>query len=118
MAVPGIVHLVTAVDSLTSYGLLKTFYLFYATLLSSIVLYRLSPWHPLAQYPGPILCKISKLYWALITQTGQQHKLLGALHERYGEIVRIGPNEVSISDTACVEPLMGPLGLPKGQCEF
>jgi len=56
----------------------------------SISLYRLSPWHPIAQYPGPLLCKISKIYWALVTRDGQQHKLLAVLHRQYGEIVRIG----------------------------
>ncbi|KAF9443751.1 cytochrome P450 [Macrolepiota fuliginosa MF-IS2] len=97
------------------YGLSRTFLVFNSTLASSIVLYRLSPWHPLARYPGPTLCKMSKLYWALTTRSGQQYKLLAALHEQYGEIVRIGPNEVSIANAACIEPLMGPSGLSKGQ---
>lgn len=64
--------------------------IFYVSLITSIVIYRLSPWHPLARYPGPLLCRISKLYWAILTQNGRQYEMLGELHKKYGDIVRIG----------------------------
>ena len=35
----------------------KVFSLFWSTLATSILVYRVSPWHPLAKYPGPFLCK-------------------------------------------------------------
>ncbi|KAF9443752.1 cytochrome P450 [Macrolepiota fuliginosa MF-IS2] len=99
----------------TILGCLMSLIHFHATLILSILLHRLSPWHPLAQYPGPVLCKVSKIYWAIITRSGQQHKLLVTLHERYGDIVRIGPNEVSIINPSAIDPLMGSSGQPKGQ---
>lgn len=46
--------------------LLQTFAIFHTTLISSIVLYRLSPFHPLAKYPGPVLAKISKLWFVSV----------------------------------------------------
>jgi len=46
--------------------LVRTFAIFHTTLISSIVLYRLSPFHPLAKYPGPALAKISKLWFVSI----------------------------------------------------
>ncbi|RDX41687.1 high nitrogen upregulated cytochrome P450 monooxygenase 2 [Lentinus brumalis] len=85
-----------------------------ATLATSVVLYRLSPLHPLARYPGPIGCRISKLYMGVVCIPGYQHKYIKALHERYGDVVRIGPNELSIRDASLVNPLMGSSGLPKG----
>jgi hypothetical protein len=52
--------------------------------------YRLSPFHPLANYPGPILAKSSKLWGAYLGATGDQHRCLKRLHDRYGDVVRIG----------------------------
>ncbi|KAG5723776.1 hypothetical protein E4T56_gene15344, partial [Termitomyces sp. T112] len=44
-----------------------TFATFWATLGASIVVYRLSPFHPLAKYPGPLLCRVSKMYMAFLS---------------------------------------------------
>ena len=46
--------------------LLRTYAIFHTSLISSVVLYRLSPFHPLAKYPGPILAKISKLWFVSV----------------------------------------------------
>jgi hypothetical protein len=43
--------------------LLGTIGIYVASLVTSVVIYRLSPLHPLANYPGPVLCKISR-FWA------------------------------------------------------
>ncbi|KAL6308816.1 high nitrogen upregulated cytochrome P450 monooxygenase 2 [Sparassis latifolia] len=90
-----------------------SFSVYYATIVLSVVIYRLSPFHPLARYPGPLLLKISKFPMGWVTFQGRTHTHGRALHKRYGDIVRIGPNEVSIRDTAAVVPLMGSLGLPR-----
>ncbi|KAL4246840.1 Cytochrome P450 superfamily protein [Abortiporus biennis] len=92
-----------------------TFALFYFTLLLAILFYRLSPFHPLSGYPGPRVCKASKIRFALKARTGHQHLYLQCLHDTYGDIVRIGPNEISIRDAAAIHPLMGTTGVPKGQ---
>ncbi|KAF7327427.1 hypothetical protein MKEN_00320500 [Mycena kentingensis (nom. inval.)] len=91
-----------------------TFVVYYASLATSVVVYRLSPWHPLAQYPGPILCKVSKLWFASIAMRGKQHLYYYELHQRYGDVVRIGPNELSFRDVNAVQPMMGSRGMPKG----
>ena len=46
--------------------LLRTYAIFHATLVLSIVLYRLSPFHPLARYPGPVVTNISKLWFVSV----------------------------------------------------
>jgi hypothetical protein len=90
LGVPTCIHALFNNDSGGIVRFLKTLLRFYATLGSSILLYRLSPWHPIARYPGPLLCKASKVYWAIISRDGNQHKRLAALHGIYGDIVRIG----------------------------
>ncbi len=63
--------------------------------------YRLSPFHPLAKYPGPLLAKTSKWWAAYLSGTGDQHRYIKRLHDRYGDVVRIGwylhrPFEISL----------------------
>ncbi|KAI0065823.1 high nitrogen upregulated cytochrome P450 monooxygenase 2 [Artomyces pyxidatus] len=95
-------------------GLLVAFTAYGTAILSFTLIYRLSPFHPLAQYPGPIPARISKWWSAYICAQGQQHLYYKALHERYGDVVRVGPNELSIRDSAAVQPVLGPGGLSKG----
>lgn len=57
----------------------------------SITVYRLSPWHPLAKFPGPTLARISKWFMVhRILVKGGRHTMLRELHERHGPYVRIG----------------------------
>ncbi|KAF8182934.1 cytochrome P450 [Pholiota molesta] len=69
---------------------LYSYSIFILTLLSSIIAYRTSPFHPLSQYPGPAICKISKLWTAFIAYRGRGHQYHQALHAIYGPIVRVG----------------------------
>ncbi|KAF9049551.1 cytochrome P450 [Hymenopellis radicata] len=78
---------------------------FVGGLSTSIVLYRLSPWHPLAQYPGPTFGKITKWYMAFWIAKGNRHLKLQELHRAYGPWIRIGPNELSVDDPAAIRPI-------------
>ena len=69
---------------------------FWMSLLASICVYRLSPWHPLAKYPGPILCKLSKFRLAYLCARGKQHVVYQTLHEIYGDVVRVGEPSFSL----------------------
>jgi hypothetical protein len=55
------------------------------------VAYRLSPFHPLAKYPGPVIAKTSK-WWAAyyVSSRGDLHRYYKRLHDRYGDVVRTG----------------------------
>nr|BED42935.1 cytochrome P450 monooxygenase [Trametes versicolor] len=88
--------------------------LFYSTLLTSVVLYRLSPFHPLARYPGPLPCKLTKFWMARIGLNGDQHTYMKELHDLYGDVVRTGPNELSFRDPSILSAMLGPSGVPKG----
>lgn len=52
---------------------------------------------PLHKYPGPLLASATRLWKLLSTATTRTHLDHIALHRRYGPIVRIAPNEVSLS---------------------
>jgi hypothetical protein len=71
-------------------ALLSGFVLHYTLLLVYIAIYRLSPFHPLAQYPGPVLPKLSKWYTTYICYNGKLHLWYQSLHNQYGDIVRVG----------------------------
>ncbi|KAJ3998702.1 cytochrome P450 [Lentinula boryana] len=94
---------------------LFTYGAFYASLLSSIVLYRLSPFHPLAKVPGPMMHKVSKLWSVWICWQGRQHTEFKVMHDKYGPVVRTGPNEISVVDPSAVNDVLGAGGLPKGK---
>jgi hypothetical protein len=91
LILPGILALLPAEEPksiLTS--LLFSYSLYYSGLLLSITTYRISPVHPLAKYPGPWACKISKLWLVYITYHGRLHLYFKDLHDEYGPIVRVG----------------------------
>ena len=54
--------------------------------------------HPLNKYPGPVLCKFSRIPIARSTWNGEEHSWRYNLHVKYGSIVRISPNALSFSD--------------------
>lgn len=60
------------------------------SLLLTTVAYRISPFHPLAKFPGPVLCKVTGLYLAYISFTGKRHSFLDRQHAIYGRFVRAG----------------------------
>ena len=68
----------------------KVFSLFWSTIATSILVYRISPWHPLAKYPGPLICKLTKFHFAYLALGGKQFLYYCELHRKYGDVVRIG----------------------------
>ncbi|KAF2759886.1 cytochrome P450 monooxygenase-like protein [Pseudovirgaria hyperparasitica] len=67
----------------------------FLALYSSIVVYRVF-FHPLRRYPGPILARITNFWHVYKCLDAKNHLLLEKLHEQYGPIVRVGPQELSI----------------------
>ncbi|OTB13279.1 hypothetical protein K445DRAFT_76519 [Daldinia sp. EC12] len=69
------------------------------------LLYNLSPLHPLSHIPGPRLARASYLpefYYDLI-KIGRYTKRIQEMHEEYGPIVRISPNEIHCNDIKFVD---------------
>lgn len=63
--------------------------------------------HPLAKVPGPYLASLTKLWLAYKTWQGQIHKVHLALHQKYGPIVRIAPNELSFYSLNALKSIYG-----------
>ncbi|KAH9914219.1 cytochrome P450 [Fomitopsis serialis] len=69
------------------------------------VLYRISPFHPLAAFPGPLINKVTALKLAHIVWSGKRYLIIKDLHERYGSFVRTGPTTLSISSPNAIMPV-------------
>ncbi|PGH15628.1 hypothetical protein AJ80_05493 [Polytolypa hystricis UAMH7299] len=77
--------------------------LYLSGLYSSLVVFRLFL-NPLNKFPGPFWARLSS--FTLVYNVGKKkngHYHFQNLHKKYGRIVRIGPNDLSITDADCVE---------------
>jgi hypothetical protein len=64
----------------------------------------------LRKFDGPFLASITdfwKLWYAL---TSSQKQMYTDIHEKYGEIVRVGPNELSFANPKAIRDIYGPKG--------
>jgi cytochrome P450 len=82
-----------------------------ANLLGGIILalvttavYRVY-FHPLAHIPGPLKAKLSSWYLYTLSYHGVEASRIDELHQQYGPVVRIAPNEVDISDGAAINAI-------------
>ena len=71
-------------------AVLLAFVTYGCAVISFTLMYRLSPFHPLAKYPGPTLAKTSKLWGAYLCAKGDTHRRFKSLHDRYGDVIRVG----------------------------
>jgi len=81
---------------LTLYATVSIVVLLVSSLLAvliGIALYRLY-WHPLAGVPGPTWAALSNIWQGIHVRNGRARILGKTLHEQYGPVVRVGPNEV------------------------
>lgn len=58
--------------------------------------------HPLARYPGPRLASITGLWRLWHCIIGDWSDIILELHEKYGRIVRLAPNELSVVDESAM----------------
>jgi len=61
----------------------------------------------LKQLPGPFLASISPLDRIITAVSGQQFRRHLEYHERYGPLVRVGPNQVSFSNSDLIPHVYG-----------
>lgn len=69
--------------------------------------------HPLRCYPGPKLWAATRITWACAMQFGNYHKRLHAMHERYGHVVRVAPDELSFIEPQAWKDIFGNRNITK-----
>lgn len=73
---------------------------------TSLIIYRV--WFsPLNKFPGPFQARIFALWLTTQMVNHDCYLKIAALHKKYGKYVRIGPNDLSISDADLHEPAFG-----------
>jgi hypothetical protein len=81
---------------------------FYTPLYVSMLIHRTS-FHRLRRFPGPFILRLSKLAALYANmEKNQDFARVWALHKQYGDIVRTGPQELSILDVGAVDAIYGP----------
>lgn len=64
-------------------------------------------WHPLAGFPGPVLYRGSNLPKIVQQIRGTVHDKMLDLHEQYGPVVRLAPNELTYTSASALHEIYG-----------
>lgn len=91
------------------YALEKSFQhtaVYLAGLYASLIIYRLF-FNPLNRFPGPLGARFSKFDHTFRLSKMDGHHMLQRSHNKYGRYLRIGPNDVSITDPAAIQVVLG-----------
>ena len=75
------------------------------TILSYIIYQRF--FSPLSKIPGPFWASLSRWWLIPVSRAGHYNTILMSLHSKYGPIVRIAPDEVSVSDVSAIRQIYG-----------
>ncbi|KIX99293.1 uncharacterized protein Z520_04869 [Fonsecaea multimorphosa CBS 102226] len=74
---------------------------------TSIFIYRVF-FHRLRAFPGPFWARVTKLWTRESHLRGEYHRDSLELHHKYGDIVRVAPNELDINDLEAIKLIYGP----------
>lgn len=95
--------------------------LFLAEILIFSVIYRfiIHPLyiHPLHSIPGPTFYALTRWRLAWEDLRSRRTRTIHALHQKYGPVVRIGPNEIHFNSLSALKNIYGP-GSPFGRTSF
>ncbi|UZJ56314.1 hypothetical protein CBS101457_005634 [Exobasidium rhododendri] len=81
-----------------------------ATIFSSMTIYRVF-FHRLRNIPGPMWMSLSKWTMVYPDLQGQRPYMFKKLHAKYGDVIRVGPREVSVNDPAALSTIYGGTGV-------
>ena len=75
-----------------------------AGIFSNLLIYRLFL-NPLNKFPGPYAARITKLNHSVINRKFDAHVQFLKAHKEHGKFLRIGPNDLSVTDVRGVEAI-------------
>ena len=64
-------------------------------------------WYRLRHIPGPFLGSISYLWLARTAKSGRQFWIYRDMYQKYGPLIRVGPNELSTDDPEVLRRIAG-----------
>jgi benzoate 4-monooxygenase len=77
----------------------------------ALAIYYLLPYFTtygsLSRYPGPFSARFSNTWLALSAKHGQKFAAVDWAHRKYGKVVRVGFNHVSIADEKALQVVYG-----------
>ena len=72
----------------------------------SLLCYRLV-WHPLGPFPGPVMARISSLWFSIHVRNHDAHQKALDLYNKYGAFVRVGSSDLMIAHPLAVAAIHG-----------
>lgn len=79
--------------------------------LASLILYYIVPYfwnyRHLRSIPGPLAARFSNWWLVYACREGARWKYVNDAHKRFGSVVRIQPNHVSIADEEVINAIYG-----------
>ncbi|KAJ2772876.1 hypothetical protein IWQ56_001199, partial [Coemansia nantahalensis] len=68
---------------------------------------------PLRRVPGPVACRFTSAVVYYHVLRGRYHEYTAQLHAQYGDVVRIGPSQVSLANAAELRRILATHDFPK-----
>lgn len=84
---------------------LRLLWLAVVATIAVVFVHLFQTWWSLRHIPGPFLASITNLQRVWWVRTGRAHLYHQAVHAKYGDIVRIGPHMVSISNPEAIQTI-------------
>lgn len=100
--------LLSSVFAYFAYGQLIRLTIAIFSCILATCFYRLTL-HPLSGVPGPRLAALSNIWYAYHVRNGLVAQLATTLHQQYGPVVRVGPNEVWFNSKAAFKAIYSKL---------
>lgn len=85
----------------------RNFYNAIVLLFGVLVVWLYRTWTEQSHIPGPFLSSISNIPRLLWARSGRAHETHIQLHKKYGSLVRLGPNSVSVGDPREISKIYG-----------
>ncbi|KAL4951186.1 cytochrome P450 [Aspergillus filifer] len=99
-------------EAITPFAVLETVAYHLAGVFTSTLVYR-AFFHRLGRFPGPFAARLSGAYKVYLARNLRQYQEVRSLHRQYGDIVRVGPSELSLANPAAIKKVHWPQATPR-----